>query len=437
MTENITKEQLNKNIKNTTEFKFYLEPKKLLTTKSINEAIIKINMKDYDLADKMLTKFSIKIVSKKFNGENIISENFINSVITNLFCEIFIGFSSIYKIKFINGENCILSDIIILNKYLHHHEVEMNLCNINQIRNIIEHLELEISGEYVSIYTDFESKLKSAFISQEIFIDDKLNILNTSCGMGSMSFSKFLSILEYNNYKEGIHMLSDNEIDKINMVNNKQIKKTDILEEKEFLNGEIVNINGIDGYEFTNPNDGLTSIADDFNNIQILEKKIFDYGFDFFCCNQVFNVNIDCINYWKIKNKNTYSHNYKIHISSFFNTMSELNLLVPELVNMKDFKIKINYYYSSGTTENLLTDPVDLKLINDVIKINLDSKHLITYAKIAYLNLCIENECEQEPINSKIIILAKLYKWSDNYLRYLVWDKNYLVEPKLIDNVIN
>ena len=160
----------------------------------------------------------------------------------------------------------------------------------------------------------------------------------------------------------------------------------------------------------------------------MLNEKIFEkYGFDFYCINQTITVPNDVIKYWKIKRNKSFIYNYKITINGF-DTISKLNILLTELDDISNSNIKIKFFDSTKNKE-VLNEQVKLSINNNLINIDLESKHLITVGKISHLILTFENDIDQEPIKSNIVLLTKLYMW-DNKSRYKFnTHPNYFIDP--------
>ena len=400
----VTKEQLNQNIKKVTKFEYFLLPKKLLVLQNIDTQSVQIDMKDYGLIDKMLKSYCVKIISKTLDGEPVISEPFVKHIVSNMRWEFSIGGNNIWWGNFVNGQNIIISDAIILNNCLQHHDVHLKLLNIDLIRNMLDNLEIQINGEYVGLYNDLEAELAGSMIEQEISIDDKYNLLTIMHGMAGNGFNEFIPLERFKKLRSGCWDYSDL------CANNKNILKSkeDIRQEKSF-EGKPVCISNIEGFEITN-------ILFEKNNDECA-SVVLDYGYDFVCWNKCCPIQNDIIGYHRIMVKNKYIHCYKINISGNFDSISRLEIMLPGTKKYLGSNIKINYYHVFKGKLNYFTN---YTLVDEVIKINLEPKHLLSYGQISHIILSFETDNVDEPIMDKIIVLMKVFKWLKNFIKKFV-----------------
>ena len=389
----VTKSDLLANIKKTTQIEFIMSPSKLFVTNSLEETSIEINMtKTSQLVNRNIKSFCIEIISKKFNGEPIISENFINSQIPNLKYEIVAPYNKVINYnKFTSGSNCLMDEIIILNPYLKYHDIILRLKNIDPIVNIIDNLEFKINFEYVNFYKNFEMGLLISMIEQEICIDFKYNLFCITGNLCGMRYNNFQNEIEFRKLQSGDKTCSDTQLIKLD--------KNAISNETAFT-GIKTKENNYEGFH-------LDKYSQDIR-CYIIDLIILFYGFDFVSWNFSHHIINRALNYTKIVKNKKYSHEYVINLNGDFHTISELEIMIPEikLSNLHITKV----YYNNSWDENF---DVDWSIIVDKIKINIKPNHhirLIDGSK--HLILSIETESAEEPIQKDIVISGKVFYWT-------------------------
>ena len=410
-------------------------------------------MKDCGLNNKTLKSFCVNIISKKINGENIISQNFITMLSNDLKYEVRIGGLQCWMDNFINGSNCIISGIVIPNRQLHMHSVEVIILNINKLMGILDSLEFEIAGEYVDFYsqTEFILDKNNTMIEQDICLKNKYNKLRIMCGMGGMGFGEYLSLEEFNKFKDPNYMKSQEFYDSCVNINHKEIfNKNEILNVKVFQ-GRLVTIGNdeckIEGFEIDkfllNSSDNNFDKSSGFDNENTIDKinliteiPISSYGFDFVSWNKSVQINGNSIEYCKvIDNKNnSFTHTYKINISGDYHTIGEFSLMIPEYKNHLVNNIDVGLFHSLknkiiNADKTFYSIPLD-----GVIKFNFNHNQLVTYGAISHIILTIQSNHSEEPISNDVIVLIKVFKWNKNYLRVFVPSGEHLFLPKKIEN---
>jgi hypothetical protein len=413
----ITKEELNNNIKKITNFEYITMPKNIF-----NGHYIQINMKNYELADKILKSFCIKFISKELNSQPIISEHFILEIVKNITFEVKIGGKSgNWSGKFINGINCIIDNILLPINCLEYHSVYLELKNIVSIVNLFENLELVILGEYVDLYSEINNTLQTNMIEQVICIEDKYNIVRIMCGMAGNRFGEYISLDKFNfitfeKAEYGTDLDLDLEeqmrLEKYTNELNMTILhlKKDIVKESNIFVGKPLIINEIEGFEIINFKSGY--------NIKYVDKAL-TYGYDFVCwckCDSFENIE----NYYrKIIYKNKFSHNYKIKIydnirydSDQFDSIDQIEIIIDNMNFDKFDEPKLFYYINDKKIDH----KIKFNIFNNIIKINLDSKHLIIYNDTIYIGLEFITNSPDEPIKNKILFLTKKFIWSNKYI---------------------
>jgi len=405
--ETITKTQLLSNIKKTTNFEYTILPAKLLVADSIDSTSIYIPLKQNELVDKNIKSFCVEICSKKFNNEPIISEAFINELVKNLEYEIVgVGNEITLCSKFVSGANNLVSDIIILNCCLKYHDIKLKLVGIEHIIQIIDTLEFKISGEYVSFYTELESKLSNCFIEQEIWINSQYNILRIAAGMCGMAFTPYLTLEQYTQYKN----TPKDKFCRFVQPNIIGLNKEDIGKEKDFK-GKVVKLKEFEGFELESQ---IKSNLE--KNMDILKEKItIGYDFDFFSWNISHNIISRALEYSRTTKSNKYIHTYQINLRGNFDTIGELAFEISELLTNKLNIIDIYYTRLDHLNSN---NKLDWSISDNRVKINIKScSHINVLGIVKGLTISIESDSESEPIKSNIIVCAKVFRWKSKFFK--------------------
>ncbi len=464
----ITKEQLNNNIKKITEFEYYLSPKKILKYEpKSNSAYIELNLNDYGLNNKTLKSFCVNVVSKTFGEKNapIILESFINSRMNpNTLNFKFISGQELWSSKFINGTNCLVDNVIIPLGTLLFHKCYIHIENIVSIMDIMDFLELKISGECVEYYSNVQDAISSNNISieQQMCVDNKYNILRIMCGLAGMAYGEFLN---YDKFAIlNVHQILKNS-NKNLAVGFLYKPKEEIINESELFIGKECSINisfpksdkfNLTGFEIT---EKFKNVSDKFNltGFEIIEKtekfknvdasKVFDYfGYRFVYYNKYLKKNVDKINYKRtINNKNLFEHLYNIYFYDededdeyeFKNSKLKYPNVVEnieinfEILNKFDSddsndsnyeyivefiqsnsNIPLKYTIEDAQTDSKLKNKQN-KIFNKTIKYVQDSKNiLLINDNIQGIQLKIISKSPEEPIGKKYLDLnMKIYEF--------------------------
>lgn len=401
----ITKEQLNNGIKKINNVNFFLSPKRLVRSENFNNSVIEIDMKKFDLDDKILKSFCVKFISKKINNQPIIAENLIEYLIKNMEFKIKIGGSYPYNWsgKFTNGSNCIIDNIILPNKCLEHHTVILHLTNIDEILYLLENLEIKVSSEYVNLYTELNNVIEKSIIEQSICMGNKHNILRIMYGMAGNAYNEFINLDRLNEIHNK-HLTNDEDIYK----NSIELNKNDIINELKLFIGKSLIFGDIEGFEITN-------YSKDFVNQNA--SNALNYNYNFVCWDLFYDLKTDGIEYYRIKNKNTFTHCYKINICNYneqiLHTISKLQIISNFSLN-KILNTCINYCEVSGKKLDI---PVKYNFDNNnMLEIDLENKHLLLYGKISDILIQFESENEEELIGNKITVVMKAFKWIKKYI---------------------
>ena len=426
----INKEQLNNGIKKINNIEFYLSPKKLIKSVNFNISVIKIDMKKYDLDDKILKSFCVKFISKKINDQPIIAESFIEHLIKNIEFEVKIGNNYPYNWtgKFTNGINCIVDNILLPNKCLTHHSSILKLINIDDILYLLENLEIKVTCEFVSLYTELDNILNKSLIEQLICVENKYNIFRIIYGMGSNTYSEFLNLKKFNKLQHRYDLKNndannddDNNDDANNGVNKIELNKNDIINESNLFVGNPLTFDEIEGFEIKN-------YSKDFINEDSLIAL--EYKYYFVCWDIFYDLKTNGIEYYKIKIKNTCTHCYKINILNYENiphSISKLKIMSNFNVN-KILKTSINFYCG----EKRLDLSVKYNFDNGVLELDLENKHLILIGKIDYISIEFESVGDEELVGEKLSILMKGFNWIDKYRLFLITNKMNIIDPNTI-----
>lgn len=400
---NMSKDVLNNSIKKKNKFEYYSLPNKLF-----ENGQIKINMKDYDLADKTLKSFCIKFISKEFNSQPIISEYFIVEIVKNIVFEVKIGENYSYNWcgNFFNEVNCIIDDIILPLGNLIYDNVIVNLKNLNSLIGFMDNLYLVISGEYVEFYSEIEKHLKNSIIEQNFYCSGKgYNILRIMSGMAGNAYTDFLDLDRFNFFKD-IKYLNENSNSNNSLSININIKnKNDINQESNLFLGNPIIYRDIEGFE-------ITTFVSDFNYENL--KKPFEYGYKFVCWKQ-FDSFENIKNYFmKNISKNIFSHNYKIelmHNISNFNLIENLYIDSMDIIlegielnnndNIKELKFYCYYHQTKITNID-----VKFSISDNIIKINFPQIQI--YRLITHFHLEFITNSQEEIIKNKLLLLTKI-----------------------------
>ena len=186
-----TEKDLLQNIKQEHNETFTVYPKNLIKTTPYNSSkYITLNLRNYDLIDKILKSLHIKIKSIKLDDTDVVSQEFIGKMFAKAFYTINIGSAPVYKNTL--KENY-LPFLLPLNHYLRYHEVELEIDGISNT-DMLSFLTFEITITHIEFYKEFATQLTDAMIEQTI-TDDKgnIDILRITGGMGGLRWNKFIS----------------------------------------------------------------------------------------------------------------------------------------------------------------------------------------------------------------------------------------------------
>ena len=415
----LNKEQLNNGIKKINNIEFFLSPKRLIRSENFNESVIQIDMKKFNLDDKILKSFCVKFISKKINNQPIIAESFIEHLIKNIEFKIIIGGYYPYNWagKFTNGINCLIDDIILPNKCLECHTVMLYLTNIDDILYLLENLEIKVSCECVSLYTELDNIIKESMIEQLISMGDKCNIFRIICGMAGNAYSEYVDSKKFNKL-DGSYLFEDEHIHK----NEIELNKNDIINESNLFVGNKLSFGEIEGFEIKNH-------SKDFINQNA--SHALNYKYDFVSWDIFYELKTKGIEYYRITNKNTFTHRYKINIFNYDekipHTISKLQIISNFNVN-KILNTSINFSFGNKK----LDIPIKYNFDNGVLEIDLENKHLILCGKITDIIIEFESVEDEELVGEKLSIVMKGFNWVKKFLYFFISNKIISINPNSI-----
>ncbi len=422
--ETLTKELLNESIKSTEEYIFSTQINKrfMIKMRNINNPMVVINLKHYDLHDKNIKSCTVSIKSKELEGKPILSQEFINSIISDITYELYIE-APIYEDKFTNGQNIIISNIILLIKHLMYRSVEIRLHNIDKIINYLDMLEIEFNISHVKFYAVTENKLlsKNKIIQQEIEHNGLFNKLNIINGMTGLLYSKYLNKQEYLNNENGYI----------------KIPKQKYLDDEIEKSGAKIYKSSDEFFSVPSFLTGLELVEYDDNLFKSVENGYITGKYDFVTWKKSIDIPVDSLPYYKINQSNCYLHCFNINITGKHDTINEILIEIPDFTfssisigknntgNYSDSDIQLEYI--DIFTQDAIKGPINsfrqTVLCRDrFTKIDLleNIKHTLTYGGVGSLRLLIKSSSSENPIQNKNIkFSARFYSWNNTHLYLL------------------
>ncbi len=416
----ITKEMLNQSVKTTLQYSFSVDLNNKLITKIRNSCIpsIEIDFKKYDLSDKSIKGCVVSIKSKTLNGFPVVSEEFINGLLSDLTWNLCIGGQQIYEDKFVNFQEIIISNIILVCKCLSHHNVAFRLQNINRLMNYLDMLEIEFNVTYVKFYTELDNKLTERnWINQEIQHHGLFNKLRIGYGMAGLAYSPYQSESDYLALENGQFIKSSFEEKYLD----EEIQK---LESKPYTCISMPKLNG------------LELIKCDHKMFKSVENGYLTNKYDYITWKETLDLPIDFLQYYKIiQEDNTFIHCYEIPIAGIHDTMREISLQFYDFTyknlctgtrlpqfKQEDIEIEFLDYFNSKVIKGPINNynsylyPEGKNIVDNII--TSDNKHLFTHGGVGSLKVKIKSTSSETPIKGKKIIslTARYYSWNHKYL---------------------
>lgn len=441
--------ELSEEIKKINDFEYILDPIKLLSviTNEFNKKIdiMRINLKKY-FGNKSINCLKLEFKSKQYDGIDIISLNFLQHFVKNITYDLCINSTRVCINTVGVDQNLLISNIIIPLKSLYYHNVIINLYDFDEIKSLLNNLEIKMYGSYVDFYAETENKLNKISFSFDLEHDNLFNTLRIMNGMAGLAFYPWQTKNGFLRLKEGNkHEQFQCQTQPI-AERNKQNMSLEIK-----IHGTNKKLCDYEGFEFkTKPVDFVMALT------PICHK------YDFSSFNHHKQINNDCMIFFKsIKNNKSnkfQSYNYNLDLTDdldcdtitnfeiFFKNINKLNSIYPLVSFLKIYLMKddnslfdTELTYSIGSTSNSqiktneqLTGP----LISIVLKQN-QHINVISGTKISGLALVFEfnqnNVLEQnifEEIISEldIIVFYKKYIWDEPIRKKLNKGSNIIVD---------
>lgn len=429
--EKCDKEKLLSNIKKTYKIDIGLNPSRLLDDSDHGTNVKPVKILNIDLKKyfkvKSIKSLKLKFVSKKFNDQDILSSQYIE-YITNIFNIMYIleiGGQRVWKDKFVQHGEIIISDLIIPLKSLTYHSVNILLCNIDNIIGLFDNLELIIECTYVDFYAEFENKLEKIALELEIEHCQKYNILRVCNGISVLAFWKYLTKSEYDEYTIK-HKSSKNTLTNTNLMPMSPITEIpkllkENMELKTNLKGSVEKFNGLEGY----------NITESSGSSEWVYPLV--YGYEFSSCTEIVQITNENITYYRVSTNKVSLHKYLIHFNQLnCDSINCLDIVIGNLEKIPDIKSILNIYPLFGF-DVLYTQPFKYTVQNNQIKIIINPVSQINLANKLYgfsgIELVFETNLPIENIIFKQIgLIVKKYFWNNPIRdKYLLKNKDLFV----------
>jgi hypothetical protein len=140
-------EDIIKEIKKEYNYNFMVRPNDVL-----KDGRYDIDLKNYELNDKIIKSCKITLKSMQEDNKDIISLDFINSKLLKALYAIEIGGSVAFRANFVNGMNIIPTNVLLMNNLLMYHQAHLVIHKIDDIASIINILIFDIEVIYVDLY---------------------------------------------------------------------------------------------------------------------------------------------------------------------------------------------------------------------------------------------------------------------------------------------
>ncbi len=439
----ITKEMLNKSIKSTFHYNFSIElNKEFIKIFQLNEPEIRLDLSNYGISNQSIKNCIVSIKSKMVDDKPLVSQEVLNVILSEITYSIRAGWV-IYEDKFVNNQDIILSNIILIGKCLTlPYKIYFELYDINKIIDYIDMLEIEFNMTCVNFYTEMENKLTiKNSIRQEIEQNGLFNHYEMYNGMAVLTCNRYRSKDE--NSKSHIR------------TSYFQTGSKSLDEEFEKSGGKsykcisVPQLNGLE-VEINNYDKKLFGIFGPYSCGSITKK------YDYITWKNTFNIDIDFLPYHGfIENKNTFIHCYDIPLRGRQSTMREISIIFNDFAyktlcigtmdkEPKKFDIQVEFidFYKhkiiNGPINNCkyYTFTEEQSTINQIF--NSEDQHIYT-SPTDGLRLKIRSSSSEPPIKNNVIFIARCYSWNSNvsYLgkdgkEFEVWRNPDYVYPNII-----
>ena len=413
----ISKEDINDNIKKTYNHEITIPCHDLLRSENFNDCL-EIDFKSYDLQNKNYSSIELDLCFKSYNDVSMMK--FTENIMEEMYYMITCGGGCIIESKFYNNKNLLFSNnVILLSQYLAYHSVQIRLCKISKIQHILKYLEIKIKCKCVTFYNTLHDKLKlDSTMTEQLIYDEyskKYNVIRTMSGMSGIIYAEYFPTQQF--YKFLNTNTNTNNNKKTNNTYAPIIKKKSDIYDEEIIKGNAIKINNIDGFNITNANE-LAPI-----------KTISMYDYDFATWEQHSEMLSDSLFYYKQNKKNKIIHTYSINLSpNMCDTISDLNIIIPKLSEIKEQLQSVTFHTHTGYTgfsRNLFeqkdsTFSANWAIVNDMLKFNLDNKHINIIGMTYKLTLTFVNECYDRQISDNYIVLfMRKFMWNYKYRKAL------------------
>lgn len=415
-TEKITKDILIDSIISTHNYKLELNCSEIFKL-DFAEPLLVLNLKNYNLNNKSIKNCFIKIKSKIINGQVAILADTLDSLLHGLTFKIKVDDYIIFNSNFVNGQDIILSDFILLLNCLSNSNVNLIIKNIYKLVNFIDLIDFEVNVNYVKFNNELENKINTKNIDsivQKYNYNDYYNIffINTNLEMGGIvnlnGYTKEEFYQRYNPNKNNY-----NDKNKINLI--------------EKSKGTPIKLYNLDGFK-------LNKYEDEF----ILNKDG-DYiitKYDFVTWKNKIEVPLSKIIYHKIIEESNWINCYKIDIRGYYDCLTNLCFNIPEInfssFNKDDICFEfIDYNFNIIDLDKM---PLNITIKDSTININLLNNNLLfTYSGISFFNIKIKSNHIEQLIKSSILMEANFYGFKTSYIsKYIDYqNKNiyYYIDP--------
>ncbi len=411
----LTMELLNESIKSTSTEKIELNCSQLLKMNGIHP-VITIDLKDYGLMNKTIKNCTINFKPKMMNGNPVISQDFFKSFFYGCTYSLMIGHNgNVYEDNFINGQDIVIPDFLILSKGLEYHPIKFKLERLDRMIDYINVLDVEINITSLTFYKEIESKLERLSIEIPIQHKNLHNIFRIMIGMGGLAFQEWQTKEKFDLLKEHVSIVNNKLIDKTEEMKEIEMKEIEKMLETNSIKTEYKNLNGIK----------LNEYDENFiinNGVKILDK----YDFINWTNSNVIPVNV--IHYYKQIDKLNNIHCYKINVSGNYDSILELSIEIPnlEIFLLKDF-IQIDLMDLNYNIYNINLTNALINFTNSNIKITFHNGQLSTYNCIGFLILKIKNKLVEKPIKEdNIKLLGTYYFWNKSIIKK--YKKNIIID---------
>ncbi len=361
----------------------------------------------YFFKNKPLDSLKVTFKSKCTDDIPYLSSNIINKWLENVEYRLFANGSLIYKHKFTNGSELLLDSIILFPNLCASTSIEF--YGFNSSIDLFSHVEVYFVGFWVGFKNKIEEKIATKRIQQEICIDNKYNFLVYENGLVGMAYGdgEFLPAELHDLHKKDFEA--------------KQIENTpDIIDNCDELleyviGGTIVEQYCCNGFRLFNYNSS-------YDKLLTTPLK-----YDFITWTNEYTIDKDILKVC-ITTKNYTSQCYYINISGIHNSISELEITIPNIGQVKSIGIDyVGIYSGFQSTDHF-------KIEGDTIKIKSSvGLHINTFhRKVDKIAIHIYDKTF--PDIKKINVKGKYYIWNNRYYNSYLNQDTFEFDPYFVRN---